>query len=70
MDDVIVTPPAKISTAEMDRRRKIIRRADASNRIEGVFRGPETDAIVEAFVRGDIEVTDMIPLFAAQPAPR
>lgn len=70
MDDVIVRPQATISAAEMERRRKIVRQADANNRIEGIFRGAETDAIVEAFIRGDIAVTDMVPLFAAQPTPR
>lgn len=69
MDDVVQRPKAKISDAEMARRRKVVRQADANNRIEGIFRGPETDAVVEAFVRGDIEVTDMISLFKGQPTP-
>jgi hypothetical protein len=46
-----------------------VRQADANNRIEGIFRGPETDAIVEAFVRGDIEARDMTRLLKAQPEP-
>ncbi len=57
---------AEISAAEVERRRKALRRADAHNRIEGIFRNPETDPIFEAAVRGDIEVTAIVPLLKAQ----
>ena len=73
MDDIVSTRSVRskaISRAEMARRRKIVRQADANNRLEGVFREPATDVVVDAFVRGDIEVTDMVPLFRAQPGPR
>jgi hypothetical protein len=50
----------------MERRRKALRSADAHNRIEGVFRGPETDDLFEAAVRGDIEVTEIVPLLKAR----
>jgi len=66
----VITPKAKINDAEIERRRKIVRQADANNRIEGIFRGPETDAIVASFVRGDIEVRDMTQLLKALPDPR
>jgi hypothetical protein len=59
-------PKTAISAAEMERRCEALRQADASNRIEGLYRGPETDAIFEAFVRGDIEATDMVPRLRAQ----
>ncbi len=65
MDDLVVKPRVKISAAEMQRRRKALNIADAHNRIEGIFRGPETDHIFEAAVRGDIEVTDIVPLLKA-----
>lgn len=70
MDDIITRPRSSISTAEMERRRKIVRAADANNRLEGISRGPESDAVVQAYVRGEIEVTDMVALFRAQPTPR
>jgi hypothetical protein len=70
MDGVAIETKAKISDAEMARRRKIVRQADAHNRIEGIFREPETDEIVEAFVGGDIEATDLVRLFKSQPAAR
>ena len=58
---VEVTPKSKISAAEMQRRRDALRRADAHNRIEGQFPSPESDAIFEAFVRGDIEQAEILP---------
>ena len=66
MDDVVVKPKSKVSVAEIQRRRAALRQADASNRIEGIFRDPATDAIFEASVRGEIEVTDVVPLLKAQ----
>ncbi len=66
MNYVAPQPKAKITAAESERRRKIVRMGDAHNRIEGIFREPATDEIVEAFVRGDIEATDLVPLFKAQ----
>ena len=73
MDDIVRVRPTQqkaISADEMERRRKIVRQADANNRLEGIYRGPETDAIVEAYVHGHIEVTEMITLFEAQREPR
>jgi hypothetical protein len=65
-----VRPKAKISEQEMARRRKLVRKADANNRLEGIYRGAETNEIVESFVRGEIEVTELVSLFKAQPANR
>jgi hypothetical protein len=70
MDDIATKPTAKINAKEIERRRKIVRQADANNRIEGIFREPATDAIVEAFVTGDIEVTEMIPHLKGLAGPR
>jgi len=72
MDDIVRVRPTqqkRINADEMEHRRKIVRHADANNRLEGIYRGPETDAIVETYVQGDIEVTEMITLFKAQPEP-
>jgi len=61
MDDIAVKPKAKISDAEMERRRQIVRQADADNRIEGVTRDTRTGLIFDAYIRGDIDVTEMAP---------
>jgi Antitoxin VbhA len=76
MDDIAsalkpaARPKAKISAEEIERRREIIRRGDAHNRIEGIYRDPATDAIFEAFIRGDIEARDIVPRLNAQLGPR
>jgi len=70
MDDLTTItqtrPKAKISAEEIARRREAVRQADADNRIEGIFRDPATDAIVAAFVRGEIGVTELVPRFKAR----
>jgi hypothetical protein len=60
------TTKARISAEESARRREIVRRADAHNRIEGIARDPASDPVFEAFVRGDIEVTEIVPRLKAQ----
>ncbi len=52
-------PKARISVVEMERRREALRRADAHNRIEGLFPTPESTAIYELFIRGEIELHDL-----------
>ena len=68
MDDIASTAKSKrrISVEEMQRRREVLRRADAHNRIEGQFRGMDTDSIFAAYVRGDIDATDIVPRLKAQ----
>jgi hypothetical protein len=53
----------------MQRRREALRRADANNRLEGVFRGPATDAIFEAHIRGEIDSTELAARLKAMPHP-
>jgi hypothetical protein len=68
MDDIVNARPIRpkrISDAEMERRRKALRQADASNRIEGQFRGPESTPIFEAFIHGEIEMDDILPRLKA-----
>jgi hypothetical protein len=48
-------------TEETARRREHIRLADAENRIDGLFRDPESDVVFDAYIRGEIAVTDIIP---------
>ncbi len=54
-------PKAAISADEMERRREALRRADADHRIEGLSRTPESEPIFAAFVRGDIELHEILP---------
>ena len=68
MDDIAAgtKTKARISAEEVARRREALRQADASNRIEGIFRDPESDAVFEAHIRGDIDVTEIVPRLKAQ----
>jgi len=68
MDDIVSTRPVRskaISAAEMGRRRQALRQADASNRIEGLFRSRESAPIFEAFIHGDIELDEVLPRIKA-----
>jgi Antitoxin VbhA len=68
MDDIVSTRSIgskRISAKEMERRRNALRQADASNRIEGQFRGPESTPIFEAFIHGEIEMDDILPRLKA-----
>ena len=62
---VITETKPKISAAEMERRRRALRQADAHNRIEGQFPSAESTAIFEAFIRGDIERDQLLPRLQA-----
>jgi hypothetical protein len=57
--DLEVKP--RINAAEMERRRTAVRYAAAHNRIEGQFLDPEGAAIFEAYVRGEIEQSEIRP---------
>jgi hypothetical protein len=65
MDDITAAPAPKakprITADEMARRREALRHADADSRIEGLFRSPESQSIFEAYVRGEIELQDILP---------
>ena len=54
-----VEPKAKISAAEIERRRDAVRYATSHNRIEGQFLSPESEAIFEAYVRGEIDQSEI-----------
>jgi hypothetical protein len=70
MDDLttqtLERPKPKISAEEIARRREAVRQADADNRIEGIFRSPASNAIVEAFMRGDFPVSELVPRLKAR----
>jgi hypothetical protein len=65
MDDITAerAPKAspRIAADETARRREALRHADADSRIEGLFRSPESQPIFEAYVRGEIELEDILP---------
>lgn len=52
----------RISAEEVERRRRAVQAAAHSSDMEGVRRDPRTDDVFEAFVRGDIDMPDMIPM--------
>jgi hypothetical protein len=57
MDDLVGRPKAKISAAEIERRRE----ADANNRIEGQFSRPGAEAVFDAFIIDAIELDETLP---------
>ena len=61
---------AKISPEEMERRRRHVEIADADNRIEGIFRDRDSDGVFDAYIAGEIEVTEIGPLLMARKATR
>jgi hypothetical protein len=69
MDDIIAgtKTTVRLSAEEVAQRREHVRAADANNRIEGIFRDPESDVIFDAYVRGEIEATEIITRLKALP---
>ena len=51
----------KISANEAQIRMERVRRGEANNRIEGISSGPESNTVFAAYIRGDIEVTEIVP---------
>jgi hypothetical protein len=65
MNELRTKARPRVSAKEMARRKEAVRWADAQNRIEGLKRSPGTDAIYDAFVRGEIEFDDILPRLKA-----
>lgn len=66
MDDIARTkvpkkPNGSISAEEKALRLEVLRQAQANNRIEGIFSGPEAKPVFDAFVRGEIDARDIVP---------
>jgi hypothetical protein len=59
----------KISATEMERRRKALRQADASNRLEDQYRSPAGTSVFEAFIHGEIEMDGVLPRLKSPPSP-
>ena len=70
MNDLVARPKPKISAAEMQVRLEAVQQADANHRINGQFSSPEADAIFDAFIAGDIEFSDLLPMIRALNPPR
>lgn len=51
----------RIVAEEETLRLKAVEQAHANNRIEGIFSGPETKPIFDAYVRGEIEANEIVP---------
>ena len=66
MHEIATQVRPRISAAERKRRKEVVRKADAHNRIEGLVRTPETDVIFEGYVRGEIEASELVPRIKAQ----
>lgn len=54
-----------ISADEMSRRRKALARADAHNRIEGLYRDPRSNEVYQDFIEGKIELDEILPRIKA-----
>jgi hypothetical protein len=52
-------PDDTSQTSSAAERKTHVDLADAENRIDGLFRDPRTDAIFEAYIAGEIAVTDI-----------
>ena len=59
-------PKPTISAEEAERRRGHVRTAIADSRIEGMEASPETLAIFEAYIRGEIEACDLVTDYRAR----
>ena len=52
---------ARISAKETQRRSEHVRRGDANNRIEGLSSEPEANTIFADYIKGNIDVTEIVP---------
>jgi Antitoxin VbhA len=62
MDDFVKPTRAKLSASEIDRRREAVSQAAANARLEGQFSSPESEAIFDRYVQGELEIGDVIGL--------
>jgi hypothetical protein len=47
-----------------------VRVAIADNRIEGIKTSPETQAVYDAYIRGEIDARDLVSAYKKGPQPR
>jgi len=60
MDDLVNRTGSKLSLAEIDRRREAVSHARANARIEGLFLSAESEAILDAFIQGEIDMPTLL----------
>lgn len=66
MDDLGTHTGSKLSLAEITRRREADTHAQANARLEGQFSSPESNAIFDEFVQGEIDTNTVIARLKAR----
>ena len=66
MDDFVQPIRAKLSAAEVYRRREAVSQAAANARLEGQFMSPESEALFDRFIQGELEIADVLALLREQ----
>ncbi len=56
-------PKPTISAREAQRRREHVRVAIADNRLEGIATSAETQQVLDAYIRGQIEAGDLVTAY-------
>jgi hypothetical protein len=62
VDDFTLPIKAKLSAAEIDRRREAVSQAAANARLEGQFSSADSEAIFDRYIQGELEIGDVIGL--------
>jgi hypothetical protein len=62
MDDFTLPIKAKLSAAEIDRRREAVSQAATNARLEGRFSSADSQAIFDRYIQGELEIGDVIGL--------
>jgi hypothetical protein len=62
MDDIVKPARAKLSAAEIDRRREAVSEAATNARLEGQISSPESEAIFDRYIQGELEIGDVLGL--------
>ncbi|GAB0120046.1 antitoxin VbhA family protein [Acidisoma sp. 7E03] len=60
MDDLVTRSGSKLSLAEIDRRREADSHARANARLEGLYLSPESEAIFDSFIQGEIDMPALL----------
>ena len=66
MDDFVQPIRAKLSAAEVYRRREAVSQAAANARLEGQFMSPDSEALFDRFIQGELEIADVLALLREQ----
>ena len=62
MDDIVKPARAKLSAAEINRRREAVSEAAANARLEGQISSLESEAIFDRYIQGELEIGDVLGL--------